>query len=145
MATDIKRALLRGIGPDRGAEPLPLRPIIDKIKYPAVNQPKFWPAAGTAAAVVAVSWLLREIELSASFFSSIALHPGGSSDTCGWAEWLLPVSKADWTALGKSRASRAHAPRLFALSELYLKLHAAHLRLHSELDTAYLWKAGHSL
>ena len=110
--SDVKRAVLRGRGPDRQADPLPLHSI-SKLPKRILEKSRNddWPAAGRDAAVVCCAWLCREVEASTAFEDAVTLHPG-EEDTCGWAEWDMPASKADWLALGKVRALSCACPSL---------------------------------
>eukprot|EP00959_Pyramimonas_sp_CCMP1952_P144876 3032643-Pyramimonas_sp.AAC.1 len=100
---DAERAILRGLGPAKRAEPLPLEQYVSddfKANVAVAARPE-WPAAGVDAAVVACAWLLREVESSSAFLRSVELFEaeGEEDGPCGWATWHLPASKADPAAL----------------------------------------------
>ena len=107
---DAKRAVNRGRGPDRQADPLPLDEIgeLTEEQVEAARR-EYWPAAGREAAVVCCAWLVREVEASTAFEGAVTLRLGGDKE-CDWATWDLPASKADWLALGKQRALGCACP-----------------------------------
>ena len=70
VASDARRAIRRGIGPDRGALPLQAAICVAKVPYSLNGFPqsaKGWPAAGSAVAMVSSAWLCREVEVSSAF------------------------------------------------------------------------------
>ena len=111
---DAKRVLSRGIGPPRQAAPLALELFVaDEWEDSVAKAARwYWPAAGVDAVIVTCAWLTREIEASSAFLDSVTLHPPSRDEDgpCGWAEWLLPVSKADVMALGKTRSLSCACP-----------------------------------
>ena len=118
---DCMRAVTRGLGPARQAEPFDLKAVgeIDEesnLLLPLATHP----ALPKQAVVFASWWLLREIELASIMVSQITLSgrvvqlDAGDFDvegsTCGTATVDLPVSKADVRALGKRRTLRCACP-----------------------------------
>ena len=107
---DAKRAVQRGRGPDRQADPLPLN-AIGKLTEAEVDAARrdYWPAAGRDAAIICCAWLCREVEASTAFASAVTIRPGpdGEGDC---ASWNMPASKADWLALGKVRTHGCACP-----------------------------------
>ena len=108
--TDIKRAVRRGRGPDRQADPLSMEAIgelSDEVLEEARKD--YWPAAGRDAAVICCAWLVREVEASTAFEGAVTLSPGADGE-CEWVTWDMPASKADWLALGKQRSLACACP-----------------------------------
>ena len=107
---DFKRAVLRGRGPDRQADPLPLNSI-GKLTEEEVEAARrdYWPAAGRDAAIVCCAWLTREVEASTAFEGAVTMRPG-EKDEGECASWNMPASKADWLALGKVRTHGCACP-----------------------------------
>ena len=108
--TDVKRAVLRGLGPDKQAGPLPIVEI-GRLTEEELAKKKgpHWPAAGRDVAIVSCAWLCREVEVSTAFAGAITIHECKKGGCC-WAEWDLPASKADWIALGKKRSLGCACP-----------------------------------
>jgi hypothetical protein len=112
--TDCLRAVTRGLGPPRQAEPFDLVAVgalfdVDE----AFIMEKGFPAHIRDVILVGSWWLLREVELAAATLSqlSFAEDPGAKEgQECGIATLLLPVSKSDVQALGKSRSLRCSCP-----------------------------------
>ena len=111
---DANRALKRGLGPAKQAQPLPTASLAsaEGVEKLAAAAKQRWPAAGVYAAIVSTAWLLREIESSTAAFWSVTVHSkvDESMGDCGWAEWYLPISKTDVMALGKKRALACACP-----------------------------------
>ena len=112
MWMDCKRALLRGRGPDKQAQCLPLDVLAELPAdlLEAASKP-YWPAAGLSAAVVACAWLTREIESSSTYLDSTWISERKDDEgPCGVGYWDLPASKADFKALGKVRCLACSCP-----------------------------------
>ena len=97
MARRITRSVLRGIGPPRQAGTLNLKKIAE---LPAITDPisNGGPLGPTNLVMAGSFWLTREIELSLALAKNITVHKDNET-----VDWLLPATKTDPSALGKSR------------------------------------------
>ena len=105
---DVARALTRGLGPARQAQPIPLHLFANLPEVPGL------PVAGTLlrprdAALVGCWWLLREIELAALTIDQLTIIPGIG---CGEAVLDLPIDKTDPQGRGKKRRHLCACPSL---------------------------------
>ena len=99
---DCLRALRRGLGPAKQAQPFDLTAIASLTDEQAKScGRKGYPAHLREVILVASWWLLRKIELSSVTLRQVSFLPGAG---CGIAVLDLPVSKADPMALGKARS-----------------------------------------
>ena len=103
---DVARALTRGLGPARQAQPIPLHLFAELPEVPGI------PAAGTLlrprdAVLVGCWWLLREIELAALRVDQLTITPGIG---CGEAVLDLPIDKTDPQGRGKKRKHLCACP-----------------------------------
>ena len=103
---DVARALTRGLGPARQAQPIPLHLFAELPEVPGL------PAAGTllrprGAVLVGCWWLLREIELAALLVDQLTINPGIG---CGEAVLDLPIDKTDPQGRGKKRRHMCACP-----------------------------------
>ena len=108
--TDADRAFKRGRGPDRQSgyilvDPLLECPPADR-SWPQVPR---GPALPVHTYAVSCFWLLREIEVSSARLGAVTFESGPG---CGAAYWLLPVSKSDPEALGKTRVLTCACPSM---------------------------------
>ena len=109
---DLNRALVRGLGPARKADPLPLE-LLASMPGTQIEggRKSSWPASGFDAAIISAAWLLRELESSAATMHDLTItEPAAGSEACGWAEWLLPASKTDPSAEGVKRSLACACP-----------------------------------
>ena len=137
MSKDCHRALNRGKGPDRRADPLPLELLaeVDTMAVEAARTTR-WPAAGLMGAVIQCGWLTREIESSSATVDAVTITEGAAGD-CGLATWDLPVSKADPEAKGKLRSLPCYCPdRLCPVAAMrhVLEVSRATKKLQDPLD-----------
>ena len=109
---DAVRATTRGLGPAAQAEPFDMN-AITKLAEDGVHvvvQGEA-PERPLDAVLVASWWLLREIELSTATIGQTAFTGQCGQDSPGAvATLMLPISKADPTALGRRRALGCSCP-----------------------------------
>ena len=103
---DCSRALRRGIGPPRRAEPF----YLEKIIQFADSQRQGDLRTIAYASVLGAWWMMREVELAAVRVSQIRWAPCTTKDQGGFATILLPISKTDIQALGKRRSHQCICP-----------------------------------
>ena len=102
--TDCMRAVRRGLGPARQADPLPLERIAELGPEDFSPAPG-WPAAPQASTLVASWWCLREVELNTARLAQATFDCGARTATLH-----LPVDKVDYRALGKFRTLACTCP-----------------------------------
>ena len=111
---DVKRAVIRDIGPPLQADPFPVDLLVQgqNLNRLEVHRGQEWPAAGVDAIIVQCAWLLREVEASNAVLEDVTLHAAENRGPCGWARWHLPRSKTDMQALGVYRSLSCACPSL---------------------------------
>ena len=105
------RSVIRGIGPPKRSAPI-LMEVLARLPEPAAAPARTGPAQPRAAAITAVWWLLREIELAALTCDKKCVRlDAEKQEVTLW----LPVSKTDPQGRG---AARTHGCCCLARSEL---------------------------
>ena len=111
MSRDCFRALTRGLGQDRRADPMPLEALV-ALEVGKMEDARFsgWLAAGLDVAIVQCSWLTREIQSSGAASKARWIQDECEDGSCSIAPWDLPVSKVDPQTLGKWRTPPCSCP-----------------------------------
>ena len=103
---DSTRALRRGLGPPKRAQPL----YLEKVAKYAELQKKGPMGMIAYGAMVGLWWMLREVELAALCSNHISTQPCDPVTGGGFATLNLPISKMDIQALGKKRTHQCICP-----------------------------------
>ena len=111
---DCLRAVSRGLGPPRQAEPFDLAAVGNLYEVDeAFFRKRGYPEQVRDTVILGSWWMLREVELAAAALAQLSFSDDPQAkegQRCGIATLLLPVSKADCMALGKVRSLRCSCP-----------------------------------